>query len=240
MEFPGTDVRVARTGRRDERRHRGVLTGRRLAGRSDRVLATVLFTDICGSTDKASEVGDRAWHELLDQHNALIREQLARWRGREIKTLGDGFVATFDGPARVRCAAPWSRRCAVSTSRCAPGSTRASARSSRRTSAASPCIGARVNAQAGPRRGRLEHGQGARGWLRPPVRRQGATSSAASPASGACSRSSRPRPAPWPTLPERAESSAVRAPRIGYPKGSDQVRDDGGKTWSARSATRTR
>ena len=60
MEFPGTDaLRVARTGRRDERRHRGVLTGRRLAGRSDRVLATVLFTDICGSTDKASEVGDQ-------------------------------------------------------------------------------------------------------------------------------------------------------------------------------------
>jgi class 3 adenylate cyclase len=81
------------------------LTGRRLAGRSDRVLATVLFTDICGSTDKASEVGDRAWRALLDQHNALIREQLGRWRGREIKTLGDGFVATFDGPARaVRCA----------------------------------------------------------------------------------------------------------------------------------------
>ena len=65
----------------------------------------MLFTDICGSTDKASEVGDRAWRELLDQHNAIIREQLARWRGMEIKTLGDGFVATFDGPARaVRCA----------------------------------------------------------------------------------------------------------------------------------------
>ncbi len=81
------------------------LTGRPLRRRSDRVLATVLFTDICGSTDKASEVGDRAWRAMLDQHNTLIREQLGRWRGREIKTLGDGFVATFDGPARaVRCA----------------------------------------------------------------------------------------------------------------------------------------
>lgn len=81
------------------------LTGRRSAPASERVLATVLFTDICGSTDRAAEAGDRAWRGLLDQHNALVREQLARWRGREIKTLGDGFVATFDGPARaVRCA----------------------------------------------------------------------------------------------------------------------------------------
>jgi class 3 adenylate cyclase len=69
------------------------------------VLATVLFTDICGSTRRAAELGDQAWRELLDRHNQLIRLELERWRGREIKTLGDGFMATFDGPARgVRCA----------------------------------------------------------------------------------------------------------------------------------------
>jgi class 3 adenylate cyclase len=81
------------------------LTGRRRSLETDRVLATVLFTDICGSTDRAAEVGDRAWHAVLDRHNAIVREQLTRWRGREIKTMGDGFVATFDGPGRaVRCA----------------------------------------------------------------------------------------------------------------------------------------
>ena len=81
------------------------LTGRRQQRAPDRVLATVLFTDIVGSTERAAEVGDHAWRELLDRHNAIIRDLLARHRGREIKTLGDGFVATFDGPARaVRCA----------------------------------------------------------------------------------------------------------------------------------------
>jgi class 3 adenylate cyclase len=81
------------------------LTGRRPQRAPDRVLATVLFTDIVGSTERAADVGDHAWRELLGRHNAIIRELLARHRGREIKTLGDGFVATFDGPARaVRCA----------------------------------------------------------------------------------------------------------------------------------------
>jgi class 3 adenylate cyclase len=81
------------------------LTGRRLPRETERVLATVLFTDIVGSTDRASELGDHAWRELLERHDAIVREQLGRWRGREIKTVGDGFLATFDGPARaVRCA----------------------------------------------------------------------------------------------------------------------------------------
>jgi class 3 adenylate cyclase len=71
----------------------------------DRLLATVLFTDIVGSTDKARELGDRAWGELLEAHHVRVRAQLARFRGREIDTAGDGFLATFDGPARgVRCA----------------------------------------------------------------------------------------------------------------------------------------
>lgn len=70
----------------------------------DRVLATVLFTDIVGSTSRAVELGDRAWKELLNNHHSLVREQLQRHRGREINTLGDGFLAAFDGPARaVRC-----------------------------------------------------------------------------------------------------------------------------------------
>ena len=71
----------------------------------DRVLATVLFTDVVGSTDKACEVGDARWKELLTKHNLAVRGQLARYRGVEVKTTGDGFLATFDGPARaVKCA----------------------------------------------------------------------------------------------------------------------------------------
>jgi pimeloyl-ACP methyl ester carboxylesterase len=72
---------------------------------SDRVLATVLFTDIVGSTSKLAEFGDRRWKELLQQHHAVVRRQLARFSGREIDTAGDGFFASFDGPARaIRCA----------------------------------------------------------------------------------------------------------------------------------------
>jgi class 3 adenylate cyclase len=71
----------------------------------DRMLATVLFTDIVGSTAKAIEIGDRHWRELLERHNMLVRRELLRFRGREIDTTGDGFLATFDGPARaIRCA----------------------------------------------------------------------------------------------------------------------------------------
>ena len=71
----------------------------------DRVLATVLFTDIVGSSNKAAELGDRAWKELVQQHHAKVRALLARFRGREVDTAGDGFFATFDGPGRaVRCA----------------------------------------------------------------------------------------------------------------------------------------
>ena len=72
---------------------------------SDRVLATVMFTDIVGSTEMVSELGDRSWRDLLQQHHALVRRQLARFSGREIDTAGDGFFASFDGPARaIRCA----------------------------------------------------------------------------------------------------------------------------------------
>jgi class 3 adenylate cyclase len=81
------------------------LTGTRRGPEPDRVLATVLFTDIVGSTEQASRLGDRRWRELLDRHHGLVRQQLARYQGREVDTAGDGFLATFDGPARaIRCA----------------------------------------------------------------------------------------------------------------------------------------
>ena len=81
------------------------LTGVRHAPVIDRVLATVLFTDIVGATEKAASLGDRRWHQLLDSHHQAVRRELGRFRGREIDTAGDGFFAAFDGPARaVRCA----------------------------------------------------------------------------------------------------------------------------------------
>jgi class 3 adenylate cyclase len=71
----------------------------------DSVLTTVLFTDIVGSTERAAELGDRAWRDLLARHHAAVRRELARFRGHEVDTAGDGFFATFDGPARaIRCA----------------------------------------------------------------------------------------------------------------------------------------
>jgi class 3 adenylate cyclase len=81
------------------------LTGVRQAAAPDRVLATVLFTDVVGSTDRASNLGDRAWRELLEMHHRTVRRELERFGGHERGTAGDGFFATFDGPARaVRCA----------------------------------------------------------------------------------------------------------------------------------------
>jgi len=81
------------------------LTGSRHEAEPDRVLATVMFTDIVDSTTRAAELGDRQWCALLDRHDEAVRQQLARFRGQEVKNLGDGFMATFDGPARaVRCA----------------------------------------------------------------------------------------------------------------------------------------
>jgi class 3 adenylate cyclase len=81
------------------------LTGHQAEVADDRVLATVLFTDIVDSTRRAAELGDRDWHALLDAHDAVVRSQLARFRGREVNTSGDGFLAMFDGPQRaIRCA----------------------------------------------------------------------------------------------------------------------------------------
>ena len=81
------------------------LTGERPVLEVDRILTTVLFTDIVGSTERAASVGDQRWREVLDAHDRAVRDQLRRFRGREINTTGDGFVASFDGPARaIRCA----------------------------------------------------------------------------------------------------------------------------------------
>lgn len=81
------------------------LTGTRAHGPTDRVLTTVVFTDIVSSTELASKLGDRGWRELIERHNSEVRRQLTRYRGAEVKTLGDGFLATFDGPARaIACA----------------------------------------------------------------------------------------------------------------------------------------
>jgi pimeloyl-ACP methyl ester carboxylesterase/class 3 adenylate cyclase len=82
------------------------LTGTTPVAEPDRVVLTVLFTDIVGSTERAAELGDRRWRRLLEEHNDVVRANLARYRGREIETTGDGFLATFDGPARaIRAAA---------------------------------------------------------------------------------------------------------------------------------------
>ena len=84
---------------------REFLTGRREIGSPDRVLATVLFTDLVASTEQAAKLGDRRWRDLLEQHHATVRRELVRFDGHEVDTAGDGFFATFDGPARaIRCA----------------------------------------------------------------------------------------------------------------------------------------
>jgi class 3 adenylate cyclase/alpha-beta hydrolase superfamily lysophospholipase len=80
------------------------LTGERPFVEANRVLTTVLFTDIVGSTERAATLGDQRWHVLLDSHDHLVREQIDRFRGKEVKTIGDGFLISFDGPARaIRC-----------------------------------------------------------------------------------------------------------------------------------------
>jgi class 3 adenylate cyclase len=106
VELPGSDHWIS-AGNTDEivDEIEEFLTGTRPVPEPDRVLATVLFTDIVGSTERATELGDRRWREVLEQHHAHVRSELARARGREVDTAGDGFFAAFDGPARaVRCA----------------------------------------------------------------------------------------------------------------------------------------
>jgi class 3 adenylate cyclase len=106
VELPG-DSHIPWLGDSDDLLNRieEFLTGVPPAEPSSRVLSTVLFTDIVESTSRAAEVGDRPWRDLLERHHALVRRELARFRGQERDTAGDGFFATFDGPARaIRCA----------------------------------------------------------------------------------------------------------------------------------------
>jgi class 3 adenylate cyclase len=102
-------ARVARdrfpTNAFDDRAPAELTSARRSPARVDRILTTVLFTDIVASTERVAAVGDRRWRAILDAHDEAVRNELKRFGGREIKTTGDGFLASFDGPARaVRCA----------------------------------------------------------------------------------------------------------------------------------------
>ena len=107
VELPGADhlFFVDDAGDRTIAEIEEFLTGSRSAPVVDRVLATVVFTDIVDSTKRADTKGDQAWRDLLEAHDTTVRRELARFRGREVKSLGDGFLATFDGPARaIHCA----------------------------------------------------------------------------------------------------------------------------------------
>jgi class 3 adenylate cyclase len=106
VELPGRNVfHFVEPWRQSFQEIAEFLTGHQADVADDRVLATVLFTDIVDSTRRAAEMGDRDWHALLDAHDAVVRAQLTRFRGREVNTSGDGFLAMFDGPQRaIRCA----------------------------------------------------------------------------------------------------------------------------------------
>jgi class 3 adenylate cyclase len=103
LELPGTDHLPWVGANSDEivEAIEEFLTGSKSAPVIDRVLATVVFTDIVGSTERAESLGDRQWRDLLKTHDKIVRQELARFRGKEVKRLGDGFLATFDGPARA-------------------------------------------------------------------------------------------------------------------------------------------
>ena len=104
VEVPGGDVTVAASPTAIDEIVE-FMTGERPEVEVDRILTTVLFTDIVGSTERAEREGDRRWSELLSAHHQVVRSELHHFRGQEIDTAGDGFLATFDGPARaIRCA----------------------------------------------------------------------------------------------------------------------------------------
>jgi hypothetical protein len=128
VELPGGDDAVAFSTPAIEEIVEFV-TGERPEVEIDRILTTLLFSDIVGSTERAATMGDQAWRSLLDAHDRTVRDQLRRFRGKEINTTGDGFLASFDGPARaIRCAWPWLTRprhwASTCTSACTPANAR--------------------------------------------------------------------------------------------------------------------
>ena len=173
---------LARRRRRDRALRRAEKRRRTVP---ESVLATILFTDIVGSTERAAELGDRAWRDLLGQHNALVRRELGRFRGEERDTAGDGFFATFDGPARaIRCAqAIVSERPRASGSSCEPASTSANASSTKARLQDSRSASAPASQPRPAGRGtRLRHGPRPRRRLRASSSRAAAsTTSKASP-----------------------------------------------------------
>jgi class 3 adenylate cyclase/alpha-beta hydrolase superfamily lysophospholipase len=104
VELPGRDYAAVSSGKAILNEIVEFLTGERPAVEVDRILTTLLFTDIVSSTERAAALGDQAWRSVLDAHDRTVRDQLRRFRGKEINTTGDGFLACFDGPARaIRC-----------------------------------------------------------------------------------------------------------------------------------------
>jgi class 3 adenylate cyclase len=158
------------------RRGRAIEALRELSPEPDRVLATVLFTDIVESTRKATELGDHDWRELLEAHHAVVRKALDRFGGHEVKTTGDGFLVTFDGPARAirfaRAVIPSVRhlgiqiRVGIHTGECEVMGDD--------LGGIAVHVAARVadaaGTEGGPRDG---HGQGSRRWIRNSFRRSG-------------------------------------------------------------------
>jgi class 3 adenylate cyclase len=116
VELPGADFSPSRGDQEElfgelESFLADLAAGKHAEVEPERVLATVLFSDIVGSSERAASLGDRAWRELLERHHELVRRELVRFRGEEVDTAGDGFLAAFDGPARaIRCG------CAISES----------------------------------------------------------------------------------------------------------------------------
>ena len=150
------------------------LTGERPHREPERVLATVLYTDIVSSTEQLASVGDRAWHDLLDAHHAVVRKELARFRGREVNTTGDGFLATFDGPARaIRCARADPGRCVTARRPGARGTPHGRVRDHRRRYRWHRRAHGRARRRNGRRRRStgFEHRERPRRWLRHRVRR---------------------------------------------------------------------
>ena len=167
------------------------LTGAPPSPAQDRILATVLFTDIVGSTDLATRLGDQHWLDLRAAHDGLVRTNLARYRGKEVATTGDGFLATFDGPARaVRCASEIASAVRSLGIEIRAGCTAARSRSRTDRSQGSRSTSPRASWHLQVRAGCWCRARSRISWsVRPSGSPTAGLTSEASLASGACSRS---------------------------------------------------